>query len=270
MKKRLSFTLIELLTVIAIIAILIAILLPSLGRAKDTANNAVCLNNLKQLGVWALEYSGDYSGVLPFTGAESAAHPDPKFEYMRGYHRVPDRTAWYRRSEFYEPKSVGGTIHHCPNTLAKVHPKDKSGWSKTYFTTSHLGADSGHYNYGRSVHAYLPTTTKVSSESWLYADGSLESWQGRYRPQPYAFRSMPRADDEGGPFFWRPSSPKYGRFFGKGHPGNRCNFVMLDGGALGMRRRELSDLYYDIQSRPVGAGYWRWATIFHGGREMGN
>ncbi len=50
---------IELLTVVAVIAILIAMLLPVLGRAKEHARRAVCLSNLRQVGLAALMYVDD-------------------------------------------------------------------------------------------------------------------------------------------------------------------------------------------------------------------
>ncbi len=66
---RRGFTLIELLVVISVIALLMAILMPALNIAREQGRRAVCLSNMRQVGVALMLYQNDYDHTPPKTQA---------------------------------------------------------------------------------------------------------------------------------------------------------------------------------------------------------
>lgn len=85
-----GFTLIELLVVIAIIAVLAALLLPTLGRAKTLAQRISCVNNAKQLGLAMQMYGDDDGGLLPAAHGVvtwGATNPPPWSEPLAVYYK---------------------------------------------------------------------------------------------------------------------------------------------------------------------------------------
>lgn len=82
-RRSRGFTLIELLVVIGIIAILAALLLPSLANAKSKANSIKCLNNLRQLDLALVMYAGDHDGSFPPRRERTNAWMTALFPYYK-------------------------------------------------------------------------------------------------------------------------------------------------------------------------------------------
>jgi len=76
-RNGLGFTLIELLVVVAIIAVLVAMLLPALSAAREQARRLVCMNNQRQIGIALGMYANDHHGVLPYNLRDKSPYPSP-------------------------------------------------------------------------------------------------------------------------------------------------------------------------------------------------
>jgi prepilin-type N-terminal cleavage/methylation domain-containing protein len=82
--KQSGFTLVELLVVVAIIALLISILLPSLGKSKELANRVYCAANLRGVGQSLNLYAYQNNGIMPVTYAPISNGPGSELKWING------------------------------------------------------------------------------------------------------------------------------------------------------------------------------------------
>ena len=96
MKTKGGFTLTELLTVIAIIAILAALIMPAVSRAREASRRAVCSQNLRQIGIACYSYAAIYDEKFPMTEIVSSDGKGDLFYPNSGFPGVEDPDDYVR------------------------------------------------------------------------------------------------------------------------------------------------------------------------------
>lgn len=170
---RRAFTLIELLTVIAIMGTLAAIVLIAIGRARVSAQSAQCISNLRQLGVVSLLYAADNRGEIPYANY-----------YKETNTRTADKLAPYVNVKFPASSTLDANTQlplgpfRCPACEYPARPGNKAHYGKNYWINSQLGYESDPRRTG-----YRFNDIDAPSRYYYLADaapgtvGDQASWQ---------------------------------------------------------------------------------------------
>lgn len=185
MQKRKNFTLIELLITIAIIAILAAMLLPTLQKAQEKAQKVKCLNNLKQIGTGIYNYSVDYNGFAPLLKSNDYEGNWTKASYLSyNQYTGQDWQLGALARVLVEPEYVSIKILECPGARRSGVYANPAGGSMWYNTSLYKKPSNNHWI--ASSYLIRPTALKnvISLYSSDYANPS--AWGYRLENPKFA------------------------------------------------------------------------------------
>jgi len=171
-----AFTLIELLVVIAIIAILAAMLLATLGKAKDRTQRTVCQNNLRQLQLAWLNYTTDNNDQMPLNDLVQGSSPPGS--WVVGSARWDTSTTNLKQGTLYRYVGAAG-VYRCLSDRSTVSGHPGMLRFRSYFLNGTLNG----VNRSRDPDVATVLCTKSAQLKrpalvWSFLDGSEGSIMG--------------------------------------------------------------------------------------------
>ena len=179
--KRAGFTLVELLVVISIIALLVSILMPALGKARAQAKAVVCNSNLSQLGLGMQLYLQDNDDVYVPWYHQNPAVPTDK-GYWFSFLVITENAIFYNRNS---TEYIGGDeVLFCPAHVLPPSPDNVLYPTAKDYAMRHDGRISYGMNYLIQYNPKNPTkllrtrpsSIKSSAETILLTDASYQEY----------------------------------------------------------------------------------------------
>jgi prepilin-type N-terminal cleavage/methylation domain-containing protein len=173
--RKVGFTLIELLVVIAVIAVLMAILLPALGRARESAKRIVCSGQVKQVGVAVLAYASDSVNRMPTYNSNTAKsqpyllnHSYALYRADPGYIDDDGRPLPMKLALLYEGKFITEPkVFYCPSNLEPLYKYESYCLPRPWGSLPqqfNVADGEGHNQWVRMGYTYLPTDPRAERD----------------------------------------------------------------------------------------------------------